>query len=67
MRNVCEMMSENGYDFTIVPESKTQLRLKMSGGAEIRLLDLEQPQYNGRIYDNGIIIKRKEISPLITC
>lgn len=55
MREVCEMMSRNGYDFTIVPEGKNKLRLKMTGGTEIRLLDLKEPQYNGRIYDNGII------------
>lgn len=54
MRQICEMMSEQGVDFSITTEGTDKLRLKMPGGSEIRLLDLKEPQYNGRIYDNGV-------------
>lgn len=55
MSRALQYLSERGFDFDISADYAGHIiaSIKGSGRLEIRLLDRETPQYQGRIYDNG--------------
>lgn len=58
MGDVCRHLSESGIDFSIELNNeaggKTHIVAKLAGSrTHIRLLDMDNPQYQGRIYDEG--------------
>lgn len=56
MSNVCNYLSDNGFEFSVEMSSDNHLVAKLDGPrTHIRLLDVEQPQYQGRVYDDGRI------------
>ena len=55
MTQALQYLSERGFDFDISSDYAGHIvaSVKGSGRLEVRLLDRESPQYQGRIYDNG--------------
>lgn len=55
MTQALQYLSERGFDFDISSDYAGHIvaSIKGSGRLEVRLLDRESPQYQGRIYDNG--------------
>lgn len=54
MVDVCNYLTDNGIDFAVEMSADNHLVAKLEGSrTHIRLLDVESPQYQGRIYDDG--------------
>ena len=54
MSDVCKYLSDNGFDFSVEISGDNHLVAKLEGSrTHIRLLDIEEPQYQGRVYDEG--------------
>lgn len=55
MTRALAYLSERGFDFDIDKDrsGKIVAKIKGSGNLEVRLLDRAEPQYQGRVYDNG--------------
>lgn len=55
MTQALQYLSERGFDFDISSDYAGHIvaSIKGAGRLEVRLLDREAPQYQGRIYDNG--------------
>lgn len=54
MKQALEYLSGKGFDFSLRPDRNGKVCAYITGSdIEIRLLDREEPWYQGRIYDNG--------------
>ncbi|MBO5435597.1 hypothetical protein J6A31_07375 [bacterium] len=58
MERACRYLTDNGIAFDVSLDNNNKLVAKTEDThVEIRLLDREEPQYQGRLYDNGRIIR----------
>lgn len=57
MDRAVKYLSGKGFDFDIRTDNKNKVCAHLTGtDIEIRLLDREEPQFQGRIYDNGRLV-----------